>query len=235
MVEIPISKFSLVHKEGAGKPSQAYCDVSLQFNPSDEKGIELENITFQNYYTASIRMLQLQGSAYVTVLDRMELMRDPFSENDSQTWKSVSVKDFNHNYMSRKPFRITLIQPCSYWQKFEIRNLRAFGRPVGGRSIGSDTAALLPTPIDFYKSGFSQLIGLDLVAIQTAAQEQSNMFIPQSPVFSSYSESKRTGKMKEKKKEKRSSISAAAYSSDQQSSNTDEKSSKTPDDLLMTP
>jgi hypothetical protein len=61
-------------------------------------------------------------------MESKNLMKDPYTEEGSQSFFSLKVSDFNSNYIPGKPIRIVLNQPCNTWKKFEIRNVQCFGK-----------------------------------------------------------------------------------------------------------
>ena len=211
-IEIPSVKTPVAAKDSA----QVCFDITFQ--PINSGSMDAEALVFQNYYASSLSISQLLGpNKYVTILDRFELMKNPHTEENSQRWFSISSELFNNNYFKFKPMRITLFQPSTLWQKYEIRHFKAVSIPNGklkhldlggsssaGNSNGSSKISK-NSSTDYYQGSFSLFIVHDLKQLNAACRSQRNMVDYPDPALATGDFSKRTTvkRQKEKKKDKR--------------------------------
>lgn len=199
--EIPILKSQVVRKDNK-KPAQVFMDITFQVNSTNSTA-NLDSLHFQNYYSSSLTISQLNPTTkeHEVILEKYKLMEDAFSEEDSQAWFSVSAKLFNSNYVKFRPLRITLFQPASIWEQFDLKHVKALSRVI-----------MKPSPhvVDPSRFNLTRLISSDLIALSTAYKQQLNVrdYPDSSVVISDY---KRSSKKKEKgrSKEKRSTTSHA--------------------------
>ena len=57
-------------------------------------------------------------------------MFDPSAEVDAQLSNTIHISEFNHDYIPGRALRFMLHQPCSDWKHYELRNVKAFAKPV---------------------------------------------------------------------------------------------------------
>eukprot|EP01036_Dinobryon_divergens_P036075 gene36075-46894_t len=93
-------------------------------------------LTFRNYYTSSISILQLSSasSKYVPILENRKLMTNAYCEEGSQSWCVIHFTEFNSNFVRGKPIRIIMNQPGSMWKVFEIRAVKVLRRTIDPHS-----------------------------------------------------------------------------------------------------
>jgi hypothetical protein len=67
---------------------------------------------------------------YCTILEGHQLMHEPAAEADAQMSHVVLVSKFNAAYIPGRAMRFLLHQPSNDWKVYELRNVKAFARPV---------------------------------------------------------------------------------------------------------
>uniref|UniRef100_A0A3P9IJ57 Nicolin 1 n=1 Tax=Oryzias latipes TaxID=8090 RepID=A0A3P9IJ57_ORYLA len=95
------------------------------------KLINIEKITFKNYYTAyvTIRLLrrkaEKEGSAkWCTALRDLALMDNPHTEGGSQNYFSIHRRQVEPDHV--ESLRLILRQPSSAWRLFNLEEIRLF-------------------------------------------------------------------------------------------------------------
>jgi hypothetical protein len=90
----------------------------------------LQYVIFQNYYTSSISIKQLNEttSAWKTILRDYKLTHHPHFENDAENWFILSTSLFNSNYRPHalSKMRIYLTQPSPNWVDNTLRNIKCY-------------------------------------------------------------------------------------------------------------
>lgn len=110
------------------QPSLKY--VELIFKSKNLSYIEFINF---NVYALLIQQYNDLSKEYVTVLDRIQLMSTPYSTRSGNNDKfRLSTIDFNHNFNIEKliSLRLLLLQPSPMWDKFELRDIKAYTRKL---------------------------------------------------------------------------------------------------------
>ena len=150
-------------------------------------------LTFRNYYTSSITILQQSSAAsrYVPLLENRKLMKSAYCEEGSQSWCVIHFNEFNSNFIRGKPIRIILNQPGSMWKMFEIRAVKILRRtldnnhsytqphPPLGRSLGisfkggGDRDILTSSMGDLKGGPFCEMIQQDYRVFVDAVKEQT--------------------------------------------------------------
>ena len=129
---------SAVIRRDTERPCQCYIDLnfldqskksSADRDSSDGDIVQMDALVFQNFYTSTIHIGMETTShdrvTFVNILENRTLMPSPYHENGSQDWYAISVSEFNDKYIPGRNLRITMIQPGSMWDRFEIRNVVA--------------------------------------------------------------------------------------------------------------
>ncbi|KAF6732313.1 Nicolin-1 [Oryzias melastigma] len=104
-------------------------DVTLPYG----KPINIEKITFKNYYTAyvTVRLLrrkaEKEGSAkWCTALTDLTLMDNPHTEGGSQNYFSIHRRQMQVQPDHVESIRLILRQPSSAWRIFSLEDIRLF-------------------------------------------------------------------------------------------------------------
>ncbi|XP_038157725.1 nicolin-1 [Cyprinodon tularosa] len=114
---------------GASKAGVCVVDVSLPF----EKPVNIEEITFKNYYTAYITVRLLRRAAgqngptkWCTALRDLLLMDNPHTETGSQDYFSIHRKQMLVEADHVVSVRLILRQPSSGWLNFSLEEIKIF-------------------------------------------------------------------------------------------------------------
>ncbi|OQS01171.1 hypothetical protein ACHHYP_01764 [Achlya hypogyna] len=93
-----------------------------------EAPARLSHLSFQNYYTASLRIDQVAaGGGTVTLLETYPLMVNVHFEDDAQNWHVIKKEQLHGLDTTRATsFVFYLNQPSPLWDKWELRQLRFF-------------------------------------------------------------------------------------------------------------
>ena len=148
-------------------------------------------LTFKNYYTSSITILQLSAtsSKYVPILENRKLMTNAYCEEGSQSWCVIHFTEFNSNFVRGRPIRIIMNQPGSMWKVFEIRAVKVLRRAMdphsshqqlqlvrnsggSGNTKGGDNRDILSSGGDL-KGSFCEMIQQDYRVFVDAVKEQT--------------------------------------------------------------
>lgn len=163
-VPIPIFCGPIIRRD-TSRPCSVYFDVTILPGADGSEPLELESLQFDNYFTSSISLSQLntptsstgKGSSpgkeqqppspekegngsFYSILDNRRLMSDPTLETGAQSSFTVHVSEFNEHYVSGKVIRFHLFQPASIWKTYELKHITAFAKPIiiSNKSITSD-------------------------------------------------------------------------------------------------
>lgn len=194
--DIPIIKGHIVRKK-INRTKIVYVDINF---PDATATLKMDAIVFQNYYCSSLSIAQQVDDDFVTVLENYQLMKDSHSEYESQLWHEISCQQFNKLYVpGGRTVRISMFQPDSIWQKFEIQHIRAVSKAfLEGKSDQRSLAS-----VDSSSSSISIMdrIKSDWTILVQENHSQKDMII-QPEIKFTLSEYLNTIKKKEKKKEK---------------------------------
>jgi len=120
----------------------------VTFLDGADSPLVLEALVFQNFYTASISInMQTSPTTFVPILENHVIMEDPYSEENAQSSVTILASSFNERFEKGKSLRITLVQPSTLWNSFEIRQLVAIAKPVAASvttSLGSKRNSASP-------------------------------------------------------------------------------------------
>ncbi|KAG7494117.1 hypothetical protein JOB18_023255 [Solea senegalensis] len=104
-------------------------DVTLPFG----KTADIEEITFQNDYTASVTVRLLRRrpgheapAQWCTALRDLSLMDNPHSEGGSQDYYSIHRSQMRAEPDDVASVRLILKQPSSAWLSFSLKNIEMF-------------------------------------------------------------------------------------------------------------
>ncbi|XP_028285172.1 nicolin-1 isoform X1 [Parambassis ranga] len=104
-------------------------DVTLPFG----KPVNIEEITFKNYYTAYVTVRLLRRSPgqdapakWCTVLRDLRLMDNPHTEGGSQDYYSIHRTQMQAEPDHVVSIRLILRQPSSAWLTFSLEEIRVF-------------------------------------------------------------------------------------------------------------
>jgi hypothetical protein len=157
---------------------------------------DFERMEFENYYTASISVHQINPTDSITLLQRKTLMDCADCEIYSQRKFCFSRNELSQQ-LSGKIIRIYLFQPSPMWQQFEIRNIKAFVKAPSGK----DSKKMQVPGVE--RISVSQMILADLAILVEAQQRQaaiSNQKFGSGDAPSHLQEKKHTKKKKREKK-----------------------------------
>jgi len=197
-----------IKRNEVGRAHHVFCDVTIQR--------DWDALIFQNYYTAAITISQedsTRPSGYVPVLNNYQLMAKADIEENAQTWFSISKAQFNSNYhKGKQSLRITMFQPASMWQTYEIRQLR-FIEITKQKSKDNDTYNIFSrAALDVAQ--LNDMIAFDFNILKEAAHSQESMVIPPDLDIRAFAELKKNegiiSRKKDKKKKGTGSAAAAA-------------------------
>jgi hypothetical protein len=124
--EINIS-CSAYHRDKGSKTCVVYFDISFPAANEGTEELELDNLTFENYYVYSISLYQISGSIETDLLDGKKLMESPHHEIGSQRCYKIFTGQFSAPYRNGCVIRVKLFQPSPLWSNFELRSVKAFG------------------------------------------------------------------------------------------------------------
>lgn len=201
--DIAILKGPVIRKK-LNKTKIVYVDVNFQ-NASADDANKMEFLILQNYYCSSITISQqTSGSEYIPILENYVLMGDAHTERDSQSWFTVSVTQFNSHYVYGRNLRLSMFQPDSTWQKFEIQNIRAVCK--AGKAITQSKPVENANGLNY---NLFSIISSDWEALSQAALSQKNLVeLPELNI--TLAEFRKNATKKAKKKDKKSSASQPA-------------------------
>ncbi|XP_053723167.1 nicolin-1 [Synchiropus splendidus] len=104
-------------------------DISLPFG----KPVDIEEIAFKNYYTASVTVRLLRRGAgqdtaakWTTALRDMTLMDNPHTEGGAQDYYSIHRTQMSVEADNVVTVRLILRQPSSAWMSFTLEELQIF-------------------------------------------------------------------------------------------------------------
>lgn len=176
------------------KSKHVYIDI--QFTQVNNE-IEFNHIIFQNYYSSSLTVSQLNSNMeYIVILDNYKLMKDAYSEQDSQRWFTINSNEFNTLYEKHKSIRITLFQPCTYWESFELCNIKIYGKNCKNNHIPDDLTD------NITKYNLLQLIDYDYNIISSALNNQKQIKVVSDLSINQYN-AKKSAKKKDKRDKKK--------------------------------
>jgi hypothetical protein len=139
--------------EAGRGPHQAFIDVHFPEAP-----VDLQWITFENYYSASISILHSPQPAptpaggsssdssatrWVPVVDNLPLMANPHCEDDAQAWHEIHASQFSREFDAARTMflRIFLSQPSPLWREHTLRKIAFYMA-----SSAAPPAPALPLP-----------------------------------------------------------------------------------------
>jgi hypothetical protein len=143
-LSIPVFCGPIIRRDTA-RPSSVYFDLTILPDNDRDSSVLLDKITLDNYFTYSVTIIQpIAGTDdYCTILEGRKLMQDPAAETDAQLSHTISVAEFNEHYAPGRALRFMLLQPSSDWKLYELRNVKAFAKPLFAKN--SAPAAATPS------------------------------------------------------------------------------------------
>eukprot|EP01038_Epipyxis_sp_PR26KG_P004565 gene4565-6438_t len=193
------------------KPNKVFIDIFINSDSkdNDRDKVDLEAIVFRNFYAASLSVSQQVHTSSLTsstsslfniILENYVIMRNPYTEEGGQSWVSINVKEFNHHYVKGKSFRFTLFQPGPMWQKFEIKDIKFYGKSRLKLS-GLNT---IKVPTLHPQENICDKIMHDFKILNDAGIQQSKLksFAESYMSNESTGNPKKSGKWKDKRKDK---------------------------------
>ncbi|CAL1609015.1 unnamed protein product [Knipowitschia caucasica] len=116
-------------KTDAAKSGVCIVDVTLPFG----KSVNIEEIRFKNYYTASVTVRLLRKvpgqeapAKWVTALRDLALMDNPHTEGGSQDYCSISRAQLQVVPDHVMSVRFILRQPSSVWVNFNLEDIKIY-------------------------------------------------------------------------------------------------------------
>jgi len=169
-------------KRNTDRPTETYLDVTFMDKKSDGIAVtEIDAIIFKNFYTASLTISTLvdkAGGTYVPVLENRTIMPSPYFENNSQSWVTIFISEFNSNYSPGKPLRFTLIQPSPVWKDFEICHVCAVGKvPPSGPGVLAADGGISGTGADAQAAWRNRSLSSLIKADSTFLSTKTNLLL----------------------------------------------------------
>lgn len=195
--EITLQRTPLIRKSN-GKSSLVTFEFSLPNNLP-----ETFSISFQNWYTSSIILIQDIGTQSINLCSPIKLMDSSYDESKAQNWFEIPSSELSSQLVKNKPIKIILLHNSNIWQKYDIKCLKV----VFKNEIDKEGSGKLNDYIKKPVVTLSDTLLADFTFLQESALQQLKTKFLQEPYFyNSIEISKRSLKRKEKKKEKRNSV-----------------------------
>ncbi|KAF0686624.1 Aste57867_21596 [Aphanomyces stellatus] len=90
--------------------------------------VNFSHISFQNFYTAALRIDQVVQGRCETILDNFPLMQHVHFEDDAQNWHILKRDELGSalDPAHVEQFIFYLLQPSPLWDKWELRSIKIF-------------------------------------------------------------------------------------------------------------